>query len=282
MVMRAADRLQLTREAGDGSVKSLLAMLPDDIDLVLLETHSPESYPTVLAETAEPAEGEQVIGRWSFESLDQSAEQAAGRVRQLLPRDRELDHALRRAMALHGGHACAGIILGTRLALAGAHALGVDLPDRQKRLVVSVEIDRCAADAIQAVTGCRPGKRTLGFLDYGKLAATFVDLQQGAAVRVAALGDLRERVGGPADRHQRHEAQRAAYLAMPDEQLFSIAPADAAISQWDMPGPPRSRVNCATCGEEVSDGREVPTEVGPVCRGCLGGSAAGRYEGMQS
>src|SRR6185312_11980538 len=94
---------------------------------------------------------------------------------------------LREAEAAHG-HLCAGQILGVRMAMAGLSRLGISDPrgaDR-KRLVTYVEIDRCATDAVMVVTGCRLGKRALKFLGWGKMAATFVDLQSGKAVRVAA------------------------------------------------------------------------------------------------
>jgi formylmethanofuran dehydrogenase subunit E len=169
----------------------------------------------------------------------------------------------------HGGHLCAGLVLGTRLALHGAALLGVEVPDRKKRLIASVEIDRCAADAIQAVTGCRPGKRTLRLLDYGKLAATFIDQWEQRALRIAVRGDLRQRAAELAlPGEDRHEAQRRVYLALSPAELFSVAEVAAEIDQFDRPGPPRRRVLCAGCGEEVSDGREVQTEDGPRCRPC--------------
>src|SRR5580704_2436171 len=88
-----------------------------------------------------------------------------------------LDDYLREAEQAHG-HLCAGQVLGVRLAMLGLEKLGIDDPrgkDR-KRLVTIVEIDRCATDAIAVVTGCRLGKRALKFRDWGKMAATFVDL----------------------------------------------------------------------------------------------------------
>jgi formylmethanofuran dehydrogenase subunit E len=88
-----------------------------------------------------------------------------------------LDDYLREAEIAHG-HLCAGQILGVRLAMLGLEKLGIEDPrgkDR-KRLVTFVEIDRCATDAIAVVTGCRLGKRALKFRDWGKMAATFVDL----------------------------------------------------------------------------------------------------------
>ncbi|MGA2002830.1 MAG: FmdE family protein [Terriglobales bacterium] len=90
---------------------------------------------------------------------------------------RFLEDLIREAEQAHG-HLCAGQILGVRLAMLGLAKLGIEDPrgkDR-KRLVTFVEIDRCATDAISVVTGCRLGKRALKFRDWGKMAATFVDL----------------------------------------------------------------------------------------------------------
>src|SRR5438105_14918901 len=100
---------------------------------------------------------------------------------------KSLDEYLREAEIAHG-HLCAGQVLGVRMAMLGLEKLGIDDPrgkDR-KRLVTFVEIDRCATDAIGVVTGCRLGKRALKFRDWGKMAATFVDLETGRAIRVAA------------------------------------------------------------------------------------------------
>ncbi len=268
MVMRAPDRLQLTVPPGDASPRELLDVLPPGIDLVLFETHTHEPFPTILSRALEPAGGEEVIGHWAFETVDEDAASLVEPVLARLPADRALDHALRAAMAVHGGHLCAGLVLGTQLALHGAAQLGLDVPDRQKRLIVAVETDRCAVDAIQAITGCRPGKRTLRLLDYGKLAATFYDQWTGEAVRVAAKGGLREIATGHAETGDRHERQKLAYLAMAPEELFETRPATVSLGQFDLPGPPRTRVNCTSCGEEVSDGREVTTETGPRCRPC--------------
>src|SRR5881398_1962111 len=104
-----------------------------------------------------------------------------------------LDEYLRDAAQAHG-HLCAGQVLGVRLAMLGLQMLGITDPrgrDR-KRLVTFVEIDRCATDAIGVVTGCRLGKRALQFRDWGKMAATFVDLESGRAIRVAARESSKE------------------------------------------------------------------------------------------
>ena len=90
--------------------------------------------------------------------------------------------------AVAHGHLCAGQILGLRMAVHGLELLGIDDPEGKdrKRLITFIEIDRCATDAIPVVTGCRLGKRALKFRDFGKVAATFCDLESGRAVRVVA------------------------------------------------------------------------------------------------
>jgi formylmethanofuran dehydrogenase subunit E len=90
------------------------------------------------------------------------------------------------------GHMCPGQVLGVRMAMLGLKELGVTERARHhKRLLTFVEIDRCATDAVSLVTGCSLGKRSLKYLDYGKVAATFLDLNSERAVRVAARDDSR-------------------------------------------------------------------------------------------
>src|SRR5262249_187725 len=104
-----------------------------------------------------------------------------------------LEELLQRAEESHG-HICAGQVLALRMAMLGCRAVGVEDPRGvdQKKLIVYVEIDRCAADAVNTVTGCRLGKRTMKFVDYGKLAATFLNVKTGEAVRVVALESSRD------------------------------------------------------------------------------------------
>src|SRR2546421_409479 len=89
------------------------------------------------------------------------------------------------AAAAHG-HLCAGQVLGVRLAMLGLRELGIDDPvAERKRLVTYVEIDRCVTDAVAVVAHCRLGKRALKFRDWGQIAATFLGLQTGPALRIA-------------------------------------------------------------------------------------------------
>src|SRR3954449_12942087 len=135
---------------------------------------------------------------------------------------KSLDELLKEAEIAHG-HLCAGQILGVRMALLGLEKLGIDDPrgkDR-KRLVTFIEIDRCATDAIAVVTGCRLGKRALKFRDWGKMAATFVDLQSGRAVRVAAKESSKQRARElHPELETKNQQQMAAYRELTDADLF--------------------------------------------------------------
>lgn len=173
------------------------------------------------------------------------------------------------------GHLCAGQILGLRMALYGVHLL--ELPDPagadRKRLITFVEIDRCVTDAIPVVTGCRLGKRALKFRDFGKVAATFCDLQQDRAVRITALESARQRARELYPEIEgRNQQQMRAYREMPNEDLFSIQWVRVAIAPEDLPGYKAPRATCASCGEAISFHREVTRGNRILCRNCAGES----------
>ena len=171
------------------------------------------------------------------------------------------------------GHLCAGQILGLRMAMYGMKLLGLDDPagkDR-KRLVSVVEIDRCMTDAIGVVTGCRLGKRALKFRDFGKAAATFCDLQENRAVRIAARESAKERARALySDITDRNQQQMRAYREMPDEELFAVEWVRVTLGAEELPGYKAPRVVCAQCGEGVSFRREVVREGRTLCRACAG------------
>lgn len=181
------------------------------------------------------------------------------------------DEYLEMATTMHRGCMCPGQVLGTRMAMLGCRLLGVDAPDQEKRLFVFVEMDRCFADAVAAVSGCRLGKRTLKYFDYGKAACTFYDEKSNRAVRVVARDDSRDKVRfyAPANLGK-YEAQVHAYREMPDAELFTVEAVDIEIPREDQPGRPVSRVPCARCGEGINDRREVYVGGEPVCRACAG------------
>jgi len=187
---------------------------------------------------------------------------------------KSFDEYLRDAEQAHG-HLCAGQVLGVRLAMLGLQKLGIDDPhgkDR-KRLVTFVEIDRCATDAVAVVTGCRLGKRALKFRDWGKMAATFVDVNSGRAVRVAAKESSKARAR---EMHpeiaNKNQQQMLAYREMPDDDLFATQWVRVDLPPEEFPGYKADRVACEVCGEGINFRREVQRDGRVLCRGCAGES----------
>ena len=180
------------------------------------------------------------------------------------------DELLQKAEAAHG-HLCAGQILGVRMALLGLRRLGIEDPrgaDR-KRLVTFVEIDRCATDAIGLVTGCRLGKRTLKFRDWGKMAATFVDLASDRGVRIVALEDSRELARQLYPQvESKSQQQMLAYRELADAQLFTEQSMRVALDPAELPGSRGDRFLCPRCGEGVNVGRFVEVEGERLCLSC--------------
>jgi len=181
-----------------------------------------------------------------------------------------LDELLEKAKVAHG-HLCAGQILGVRMALLGLKELGIADPldvDR-KRLATFVEIDRCATDAIGMVTGCRLGKRTLKFKDWGKMAATFVDLAADQGVRIVALEGSRELARELFPHIESKSAQQMqAYRELPDEKLFRIDRVQVHVDPAELPGYKAERVICEGCGEGVNFGRYEVVAGQQLCLSC--------------
>jgi formylmethanofuran dehydrogenase subunit E len=173
------------------------------------------------------------------------------------------------------GHLCAGQVLGVRLAMLGLIKLGIDDPQGKdrKRLVTFVEIDRCATDAVAVVTGCRLGKRALKFRDWGKVAATFVDVNTGKAIRIAAKESskalAKQMHPGIANKNQQ---QMLAYREITDDDLFTFQWVKVDLPPEEFPGYKGERVVCEACGEGINFRREVRTAEKILCRACAGES----------
>jgi formylmethanofuran dehydrogenase subunit E len=188
-----------------------------------------------------------------------------------------LDELLGMAEQAHG-HLCAGQILGVRMAMLGCERLGIEEPrarDR-KRLVTFVEIDRCATDAIGVVTGCRLGKRALKFRDWGKMAATFIDLPSGRALRIAARESskalAKERYPQIENKNQQ---QMLAYREMADADLFTEEWVEVTLGPKEFPGYKGERLACDVCGEGINYDRFVERGGQRLCHGCA--EPAARY-----
>lgn len=183
-----------------------------------------------------------------------------------------LDDYLREAEIAHG-HLCAGQVLGVRMAMLGLRKLGINEPkdkDR-KKLVTFVEIDRCATDAIGVVTGCRLGKRALKFRDWGKMAATFVDVSTGKAVRIAARESSKQLARGlHPEIENKNQQQMLAYREMSENDLFDVQWVKVELPAEEFPGYKGERVVCADCGEGINFRREVVRDGRTVCRSCAG------------
>lgn len=185
---------------------------------------------------------------------------------------KSFDEYLHDAEQAHG-HICAGQVLGVRLAMLGLQKLGIEDPQGtdRKRLVTFVEIDRCATDAVAVVTGCRLGKRALKFRDWGKMAATFVDVSTGRAVRVAAKESSKAlaRKLHP-EIESKNQQQMLAYREMADDDLFTAQWVKVDLPPEEFPGYKAERVSCDECGEGINFLREVRKDGRVLCRACAG------------
>jgi formylmethanofuran dehydrogenase subunit E len=174
------------------------------------------------------------------------------------------------------GHLCPGQVIGVRMAILGCRLIGLDDPtrlDQIKKLIVFVEMDRCTADAVAHVTGVKLGRRSLKFADYGIMAATFYNLQTGRAFRILSTEEARSlaplyapEVAG------KYPQQLEAYKRMPDSVLFRVQQVQVNMTEYDMPGPTRSKAACSRCGQVVRDSREVIRDGRPLCRPCAHGA----------
>jgi formylmethanofuran dehydrogenase subunit E len=169
-------------------------------------------------------------------------------------------------------HLCPRQILGVRLGLAGMTVLGFDTPPDKKQLLIITETDGCFADGLSAATHCTVGHRTLRVEDYGKVAAVFVDVKTGRAVRVAPVLDIRQRACAYTSDEPRHYfAQMQAYQIMPDEEMFTVTEVKLATSIEAIISRPGMRVNCDVCGEEIMNEREVHQNGMTLCQPCAHG-----------
>jgi formylmethanofuran dehydrogenase subunit E len=166
-------------------------------------------------------------------------------------------------------HLCPRQVLGVRMSLLAGERLGLDLPQTTKRLLTLVETDGCFSDGVAVGAGCWVGRRTLRVVDYGKVAATYVDTATGQAVRLAPRATARAAALPYApEARNRWEGQLLGYQRLPDDELFSVqavrltTPLDVILSK------PGKRAICQVCGEEVINEREIRFNGQVLCRAC--------------
>jgi formylmethanofuran dehydrogenase subunit E len=173
----------------------------------------------------------------------------------------DFEFYLKKAGDYHG-HICSGIALGTKMTLAAMKALGLDPAVKNKNLIVYAEIDRCMTDAVQVITGCSLGHRSLKHIDFGKFAATFVNLDTGKALRATIQESFDSH--GPIE-----EVSRKIELT-PDSEMVILQEVVVDIPKTDLPGHPQKRAYCSICGERIMDGREINRNEQTICRACAG------------
>jgi len=170
------------------------------------------------------------------------------------------------------GHLCPGQVVGVRMAMLGCRLIGLDEPtscDQIKKLIVYVEMDRCTADAVTYATGVKLGRRSLKFVDYGIMAATFLNLETGNAFRVLSTEEARDLAPAYAPEiAEKYAQQLEAYKRMPDSVLFRVQKVDVTVNDEDMPGPSRYKAACSRCGQVVRDRREVIIGDLRLCKPC--------------
>ena len=174
------------------------------------------------------------------------------------------------------GHLCPGQAVGVRMAMLGCRLIGLEDPTEHrqiKKILVYVEMDRCAADAIAHVTGVKLGRRSLKFTDYGIMAATFVNVETGSAFRILSTEEARDLVAhyAPGVRGKARQ-QLEAYQRMPDSVLSRVQRVRVPVKDWDLPGPTRYKSTCSRCGQVVRDRREVLVNGEPLCKPCAEGA----------
>lgn len=184
--------------------------------------------------------------------------------------ERTLDEVLAATAALHR-HLCPRQVLGARLALAGAAALGIPVPQTGKRLMAIVETDGCFSDGVAVATNCWVGRRTMRVEDYGKVALTLVDTLTDRSLRVTPLSSARTAaVDFVPEATGRWQAQLLGYQRMPDALLLAIAPVRLRVSAGALVSRPGLRAVCGDCGEEIMNERERVVGGRLLCRACAG------------
>ena len=184
---------------------------------------------------------------------------------------KKFETLLSEAAEIHG-HLCPGQVIGVRMAMLGCLLIGLDDPQSHtqiKKLIVYVEMDRCAGDAVAHVTGTKLGRRSLKFMNYGIMAATFLNLETGKAFRIISTEEARDLAPLYAPGIKGKSAQQLeAYKLMPNDVLFRVHAVTVNLKKYDMPGPTRKKTICSRCGQMVRDHREVIINNKPVCQPC--------------
>lgn len=174
------------------------------------------------------------------------------------------------------GHMCPGQVVGVRMAMLGCRLIGLDDPSNMpqiKKIIVYVEMDRCATDAISYVTGVKLGRRSLKYIDNGIMAATFVNLETQKAYRICSTEESRQiAVTYAPDIEDQGQQQLEGYKRMQDDELFTVEEVKVDVPACDMPGPTQFKAVCSRCKTVIRDKREVMKNNDILCKPCAFGT----------
>ncbi|MHA1229340.1 MAG: tRNA (N6-threonylcarbamoyladenosine(37)-N6)-methyltransferase TrmO [Candidatus Helarchaeota archaeon] len=198
----------------------------------------------------------------------------------------DLKSLLDEAAVLHG-HYCSGLAMGVMM---GAHAMRefakFRLSDGMENLIAIVEMNHCATDGIQYVTGCTFGNNALIFRDFGKTVLILTD-RSGKGIRVAlkpfamdqflekipGLNELfnkvvKERSGTPEDLEKLKQLMRKSsfeLIKQKFEDLFEAKIIDIDFQEW---APIEETIYCAKCGESTIPSKAVKKGDKYLCIPC--------------
>jgi formylmethanofuran dehydrogenase subunit E len=166
---------------------------------------------------------------------------------------------------------CPRQVLGVRMARFACAWFGLDPAIERKQIFVYMEIGRCAADGVMIVTYASPQNQLMRLIPYGKVAATFVDLRTGEALRVSENPANREAAIALVGKDvSSWEAQLEGYQVLPDEQLLRW---QSVTLQTPLPFiPEKHAVMCHQCGDRVNEKQEIMREGVALCKACAQGA----------
>lgn len=182
------------------------------------------------------------------------------------------DKHLAIASSLHT-HLCPKQIIGVRMARFACRYLGIDpaLKTNRRKLFVYMEIGHCVADGVMAVTRCSPLNSLMQLIDYGKVAATFLNLESKIALRVSENPQSKSHAMDIVTTISQWKAQLQTYPHMRDEMLLSWQEVELVRLPPTLPGKP-VKVTCVRCGDSIHEHQERMINSEPVCKPCAEGA----------
>ncbi len=155
------------------------------------------------------------------------------------------------------------------MGLAGLAALGLAAPAPKGSALIIIETDGCFADGIEVSTGASLGQRNLRVVDFGKIAATFVDIQTERVLRLSPEKNVRQQAESYApDLKTSYYAQLHGYQRMPEKELFDYREVILRPSLKAILSRPGFRLECERCGEEIINERQVVVNGLALCQTC--------------